>query len=65
LGLDSISLHGAALPKVKQVIRWTAVPEARALVERLMALPTAADADRHLADYIAERKRRRSEKEQV
>ena len=65
LGLDSISLHGAALPKVKQVIRWTDVPEARALLERLLDMPTAVEANRHLAEYIAERKRRRSDEEQA
>ena len=65
LGLDTISLHGAALPKVKQVIRWTGVPEARALVERLMDMSTAVEANHHLAEYIAERKRRRSDEEQA
>ena len=60
LGLDEISLHGAALPKVKQVIRWTDYAEAQHLVRHLMALPTADDANRELAAYIDERKRRRA-----
>lgn len=63
LGLDSISLHGAALPKVKQVIRWTSTTEARSLVDTLMEMPTAGEANRHLADYIARRKRDRGEEE--
>ena len=61
LGLDEISLHGAALPKVKQVIRWTARAEARRLVEHLMTLPTSGAANDELAAYIAERKRLRAE----
>ena len=61
LGLDEISLHGAALPKIKQVIRWTARSEARRLVEHLMTLPTADEANAELAAYIAERKRLRAE----
>jgi len=61
LGLDEISLHGAALPKIKQVIRWTDSGEARRLVDRLLTLPTAEEANAHLAAYIAERKRARAE----
>ncbi|MFO7610583.1 MAG: phosphoenolpyruvate--protein phosphotransferase [Candidatus Krumholzibacteriia bacterium] len=60
LGLDEISLHGAALPKIKQVIRWTHYTEARRLVEELMGIPTAGEANEHLAAYIAERKRLRA-----
>ncbi len=59
LGLDEISLHGAALPKVKQVIRWTSYAEARRVVADLIDQPTADDANRWLANYIAERKRQR------
>jgi len=63
LGLDEISLHGAALPKVKQVIRWTNYNEAVSLAEHLMQLPTAAAANQWLADYIAQRKSDRLEEE--
>ncbi|MBM4131966.1 phosphoenolpyruvate--protein phosphotransferase, partial [bacterium] len=56
LGLDEISTHGAALPKIKQVIRWTPWDEARAVVAHLLALRTADEADAWLADYIATRK---------
>ncbi|MEN8005681.1 MAG: phosphoenolpyruvate--protein phosphotransferase [Candidatus Krumholzibacteriota bacterium] len=59
LGLDEISLHGAALPKIKQVIRWTDYTEARRVVDELLELGTAEEADRWLADYIAARKRQR------
>jgi phosphotransferase system enzyme I (PtsI) len=59
LGLDEISLHGAALPKIKQVIRWTEYDEARKVVDHLTGLATADEADAWLADYIAERKRQR------
>ncbi len=61
LGLDEISLHGAALPKIKQVIRWTDSTEARRLVDRLLTMPTAEEANADLAAYIAERKRARAE----
>ncbi len=61
LGLDEISLHGAALPKIKQVIRWTDYTEARRVVDELLKLGTADETDRWLADYIAERKRQREQ----
>jgi phosphotransferase system enzyme I (PtsI) len=60
LGLDEISTHGAALPKIKQVIRWTPYTEACAVVEHLMTTATADEADAWLADYIATRKRERA-----
>jgi phosphotransferase system enzyme I (PtsI) len=60
LGLDEISTHGAALPKIKQVIRWTPYTEACAVVEHLLTTSTADEADAWLADYIATRKRERS-----
>ncbi|HPF71088.1 MAG TPA: phosphoenolpyruvate--protein phosphotransferase, partial [Candidatus Krumholzibacteria bacterium] len=60
LGLDEISLHGAALPKIKQVIRWTRADAARSLAEHLMNLPTAQQANAELAAYIDERKRLRA-----
>lgn len=63
LELDEISLHGAALPKIKQVIRWTELGEARELVEQLLQMSTADEANHWLADYVAERKRRRWEGE--
>ena len=59
LGLDEISLHSAALPKIKQVIRWTVYDEARRIVDHLMSLATPDEADGWLAEYIAERKRQR------
>ncbi len=59
LGLDEISLHGAALPKVKQVIRWTSHEEAEKLVDNLIGLATAEQANGVLADYINQRKRKR------
>ncbi|MCP4291919.1 MAG: phosphoenolpyruvate--protein phosphotransferase [bacterium] len=63
LGLDEISLHGAALPKVKQVIRWTTLEEAEALVEKLMNAATAEEANQWLAQYIQDRKDKRQNKE--
>jgi phosphoenolpyruvate-protein phosphotransferase (PTS system enzyme I) len=60
LGLDEISSHSAALPKIKQVIRWTPYGEARAVVDHLLMLATADEADAWLADYIAARKRERA-----
>jgi len=63
LGLDEISLHGAALPKVKQVIRWTNYSEARSVADHLMGLSTAGAANEWLADYIAQRKKDRLEQE--
>jgi len=59
LGLDEISLHSAALPKIKQVIRWTAYDEARRVTDHLMSLATPDEADKWLAKYIGERKRQR------
>ncbi len=61
LGLDEISLHGAALPKVKQVIRWTTYSEAQMVVENLLKLSTANEANLWLEQYIKERKQMRLE----
>lgn len=63
LGLDEISLHGAALPKVKQVIRWTKFSEAQSVVQHLLNTPTANEANLWLADYISQRKKNRLDKE--
>ena len=59
LGLDEISLHGAALPKIKQVIRWTPFKEAQRIAEHLMSLATPDEGDRWLAEYIAMQKQQR------
>lgn len=56
LELDEISMHSAALPKIKQVIRWTDLAEARRVVAHLLDLPTADEADAWLAAYVAARK---------
>ncbi len=61
LGFDEISLHAAQLPKVKQVIRWTTTAEAAALLDRLLAGDTSTANERLLAEYIADRKRRRED----
>ena len=61
LGLDEISMHSAALPKIKQVIRWTTLTEARRVADSLLDLSTADEADAWLADYVAARKRDREE----
>jgi phosphotransferase system enzyme I (PtsI) len=61
LGFDEISMHSGAIPKIKQVIRWTAYEEACRVVDTLMDMPTADEADRWLADYVAARKADREE----
>jgi phosphotransferase system enzyme I (PtsI) len=61
LGLDEISTHGAALPKIKQVVRWTTMDEARRVRDALLGCRSAEEADAWLADYIADRKRKREE----
>jgi phosphotransferase system enzyme I (PtsI) len=61
LGLDELSVHGAALPKIKQVVRWTPLSEAEALVAELCSLRTAAETDAYLAHYIERKKRLRLE----
>jgi len=61
IGFDEISLHAPALPKVKQVIRWTEYAEAQRLVENICGLATAAEADAYLARYIEVRKQERAE----
>jgi len=64
LGFDEVSLHAAQLPKVKQVIRWTPVPEAESLVDELCACDTAGDADAHLMRYLEVKKAKRHAREQ-
>jgi phosphotransferase system enzyme I (PtsI) len=63
LGLDEISMHSAALPKIKQVIRWTEYAEARRVVAAVRDLSTADEADRWLAAYVAARKAERDDGE--
>ncbi len=59
LGFDEISLHGAALPKIKQVIRWTNLQESQKLVDKLLEFSTADETDRYLKMYIDQRKLQR------
>ncbi len=61
LGFDELSLNGAALPKIKQVIRWTKYSEARDLVDILLKLDTAAEADAYVTAYVEARKLAREE----
>ena len=56
LGLDEISLHGAALPKIKQVIRWTHVRRSAAGGGR-----TCEPADRRRGRRLAGRVHRRAQ----
>lgn len=60
LGLDEISLHGAAIPKVKQVVRWTPFAEAKKVADHLLTLGTAEEANIWLAEYIGRRKAERA-----
>jgi phosphoenolpyruvate-protein kinase (PTS system EI component) len=60
LDIDELSVTGAALPKIKQVIRWTAQSEARALVSTLTRLATAEEADAYVAGYVEARKQKRA-----
>jgi phosphotransferase system enzyme I (PtsI) len=62
LGLDEISVHGAALPKVKQVVRWTPYTEAQQLVCELCGMKTAAEADALLGHYLERKKAARQSK---
>ncbi len=61
LGLDEISLHGAAIPKVKQVIRWTPYAEAKKVADHLLTISTADEANQWLAEYIGQRKKERAQ----
>jgi len=61
LGFDEISLHAPQLPKVKQVIRWTTVDEARALVAQLIDGESGTANDALLKEYIDARKRSRGD----
>jgi len=63
LGLDEISMHSGALPKIKQVIRWTDYAEARRVVDTLVELGTADETDAWLQAYVDARKRSREQGE--
>ncbi|MBT3317172.1 phosphoenolpyruvate--protein phosphotransferase [bacterium] len=56
LGFDEISTHAVQLPKVKQVIRWTTMSEAKQLLSDLMSFSTAAEAEAHLDEYLIAKK---------
>jgi len=61
LGLDELSVHAAQLPKIKQVVRWTPMPEAESLLDDLMNCATAEEAVRLHEDYLVAKKRRRND----
>lgn len=63
LGFDELSVHAAQLPKIKQVVRWTSMDEARGLLEDLLACATADEATRLHETYLEDKKRRRAEGE--
>jgi len=60
LGFDTLSVHAAQLPKIKQVVRWTPLAEARELVGRLLECATCAEAESLLENYLTAKKAARA-----
>jgi phosphoenolpyruvate-protein phosphotransferase (PTS system enzyme I) len=55
LGLTELSMNAPCLPHVKRVLRQFPRPQALALWERLIQLPTAKEVARHLEREMSER----------
>ena len=52
LGITELSMSAVSIPEVKAVVRTMSVEEARALVERVRDLPTAADVRSAVLAYL-------------
>lgn len=55
LGFSELSMNPASIPRVKRLMRQASVGEARALVARLLELPTAAEVVRLLEGEMSRR----------
>ncbi|MBM3215864.1 phosphoenolpyruvate--protein phosphotransferase [Candidatus Poribacteria bacterium] len=54
-GIRSLSMHPAAIPEIKRIIRNTTIPEAQSLANNLFRLPTAQAVDYEVHRYMADR----------
>jgi phosphotransferase system enzyme I (PtsI) len=55
LGLDELSMNATAIPIVKSVIRAASLRDARKHADEALALPTAADVERYVAEVVRKR----------
>jgi phosphoenolpyruvate-protein phosphotransferase (PTS system enzyme I) len=54
LGIHELSMSAVAIPEVKSVLRATSVGDLERLVEKMLALPTAAEIRVEISDYLDE-----------
>ena len=55
MGLDEFSMSGISIPKVKKVIRNSNFSEVKAMAEKALSLPTAAEIEAVVEQFIAEK----------
>jgi len=55
LGVRELSMHAAAIPVIKRIIRSTTVAEAKTLVHNLMNMPTSQAIDYEVHRYMLDR----------
>jgi phosphotransferase system enzyme I (PtsI) len=52
LGIHKLSMNSTAIPAVRSMVRRISATEAEALVERLLAMPTAEEIEKALQDWL-------------
>jgi phosphoenolpyruvate-protein phosphotransferase (PTS system enzyme I) len=52
LGIHELSMSAVAIPEVKAALRASAVAELEGLVEKMLAMPTAAEIRAEITDYL-------------
>jgi phosphotransferase system enzyme I (PtsI) len=54
LGIHDLSMSAVSIPEVKAVLRATSVGDLERLVEKMLAMPTAAEIRAEISDYLDE-----------
>lgn len=54
MGLDEFSMSGISIPKVKKVIRNAQFNEVKAMAEKALSLPTAAEIEQCVNDFLSQ-----------
>ncbi|MCW9718203.1 phosphoenolpyruvate-protein phosphotransferase PtsI [Avibacterium sp. 21-599] len=55
MGLDEFSMSAISVPRIKKLIRNVNYQDAKVLAEKALAQPTAADIEKLVADFLAEK----------
>ncbi|AAU38116.1 MULTISPECIES: phosphoenolpyruvate-protein phosphotransferase PtsI [Basfia] len=55
MGLDEFSMSAISVPRIKKLVRSVNFAEAKALADKALQLPTAAEIEKLVADFLAEK----------